>query len=150
MNRYAYKRADGSVGIMNIKAGASPEDFLPDGAVMMNQIDETLNPLPDVQTKSSWVDDGLGNVIVDVSKVREQKMSEIRAKRDEMLVKSDTMWIECTTKGASSDVTDIEADKVVLRDMAASAQTALDALSDVEDIMNHDAFASLTLNKAYE
>lgn len=147
MNRYAYEKADGSVGVINAKAGVDPHEFLPEGATLMNQISE-LNPLPDVAHKEAWIDDGIGNVTVDLVKAREAKVNEIRAKRDKMLRNHDSQWIIAMKD--SADMTDLNADRTTLKDLPASAQTALDALTDLDAIRDYDAFTSLTLNGSYE
>lgn len=147
MNIYAYERADGSVGTISAKAGIDPQDILPEGAVIMNQVSD-LNPLPDVAHKAAWSDDGSGNVTIDVAKARTCKIDEIRAKRDKMMLNHDKQYLIAMKDSAST--TDLDADRATLLDLPAAAQTALDALTDLDDIKNHDAFATLTLAGSYE
>lgn len=79
---------------------------------------------------------------------RARKMEEIRAKRDAMLLVNDKDWLIASKKG--EDTTALEADAQALRDMTTQAQTDVDALATVDDIKAHDAFAGLSLSKAYE
>jgi hypothetical protein len=79
---------------------------------------------------------------------RSNKMGEVRAKRNAMLLKNDTAFVIAQKDAAST--TGISADAVILRDLPESAQTAVDALTTVEDIKAYDAFAGLTLSRSYE
>lgn len=82
---------------------------------------------------------------------RKNKMAEIRAKRDIILLQNDKMWLIASKKGEST--TDLEADAQTLRDLPASAQTALDAIANIEDlddIKTYDAFDGLSLNETYD
>jgi hypothetical protein len=72
---------------------------------------------------------------------RRNKMSEIRAERDSRLLENDKSWLIASKKGEST--ASIEAEAVVLRDLPEAAETALDALTTVEDIKAYDAFAGL-------
>ena len=146
MKKYAYENADGTVGVIQCKG--SPESFLPAGATLKNEITGS-NPEPSSRYfRDCWAVDGNGDLEVDLTKARAQKMAEVRAKRDGMLKQSDDMWVKNASMAASN--TDVEADKTTLRDMTTQAQTDVDALSDADSIESHDAFSGLSLNETYD
>ena len=64
-------------------------------------------------------------------------MTEIRAKRDELLAESDAMWVEVASKDEAQ--ADIQAYKQDLRDMTTTEQAAVDAISDVDELEAHEA-----------
>lgn len=72
---------------------------------------------------------------------KRNKMSEVRAERDARLLENDKQWLIASKKGEPT-VT-IEAAAQTLRDLPEAAETALDALTTVEDIKAYDAFAGL-------
>lgn len=115
---------------------------------LLNEI-TNINPQPIFyKWRSSWKDNGSGDIEVDMTKAGAHKMAEIRSKRDDMLKQSDAIYIEELSKAVST--TDIEADKAALRDMTTQAQIDVDAESDPDALEAMDAFAGLSLNKTYE
>ncbi len=79
---------------------------------------------------------------------RKFKMNKIRAQRDRFLVQNDKEWLIASKKSEST--VDLEADAQILRDLPEAAETVLDAMTVVEDIEAHDAFAELELSRSYE
>jgi hypothetical protein len=79
---------------------------------------------------------------------KRNKMAEIRAKRDTMLLKNDKLWLIASKKGES--VTALEQDAAVLRSLPELAQSAIDALPSVESIKAYDAFSGLDLSQSHE
>ena len=150
MKDWSAKRdSDGKVVILlNTKDPEAILNKMPDGPyTLIGECD--VSTLASRKWRDSWKDDESGGIEVDMVGARAQKMQEIRAKRDEMLDNSDKKWVEATTKGEASDVSDIEADKVALRDMAVAAQAAVDAETDPDNLESMDAFSGLSLNKVY-
>lgn len=79
---------------------------------------------------------------------RKYKMDAVRAKRNAWLLINDKEWLIAAKKNEST--AGLEADAVALRDLPEAAETALDALSSVEDVEAYDAFAGLSLSVSYE
>jgi hypothetical protein len=148
MNKTAAKRdSDGHIIVIQTNGDVQAIlDQMPDGpyTVVGDASELNLNR----KYRDCWRDDGGGNVAVDMTLARTMKMNETRAERDAMLEKSDKVYIEELTKGL--DTTDVEADKTALRDMTVTAQTAVDAIDDPDELETYDAFAGLSLNKEYE
>lgn len=147
--RWAIERQDQSIYIIHCSHGVNPSQWMEDSDndVLVGEV-TVDNPTPDITQRAAWRDDGAGGLTVDLPAARVSKLDEIRAKRDDMLKQSDAKWIEETSKGAS--VTNIEADKTALRNLPASAQTALDALATSSEIADYDAFSGLSLNYSYD
>lgn len=164
MKAYAAKKLDDN-SIMVIHTNGDPEQFLPyhmetqgagteeDPEVEVKVMDAELvgemsknedgsYKYPDKYFRNCWRVSGGGSVSVNTSLARTQRMNEIRAKRDELLKKSDAKYMELLSKG--SDLTDIQALKQSLRDVPQN--TDLSAISDLEELKAHDAFAGLNLS----
>ena len=148
MNKMAAKRdSDGHVIIVQTKGDAQAIlDQMPDGPYTL--IGDASELTANRKYRDCWRDDGEGGVEVDLDLARADKMAEIRAKRDDLLAKSDAVYIEELSKAL--DTTDVQADKTALRDMTGTAQTAVDAIEDADELEAYDAFAGLSLNKEYE
>lgn len=86
--------------------------------------------------------------VSELAVAKRDKMTEIRAERNRMLKANDEAWLIASKTGQAT--TALESDAQILRDMTEAAETALDALTTVEDIKAHDAFASLNLSRSYE
>jgi hypothetical protein len=84
----------------------------------------------------------------EIALARKNKMAEVRAKRDAMLLKNDTAFVIAQKDSAST--TALVADAQVLRDLPELAQTEVDALATVESIKAYDAFTGLGLSRSYE
>ena len=154
--KYSAKRdSDGAIIILMVLRGTA-QDALDkyskdqgDGPyTLLNQIDSETNPEPSRKWRNSWKDGGSGDLEVDLTAARAEKMTEIRAKRDLWLKQSDASWVEESSKGTAT--TDIESDKTALRDMTDDAQTAVEAETHGDDLEAYDAFSGLTLNGTYE
>lgn len=72
---------------------------------------------------------------------RKNKLAEIRAERDARLLVNDKQWLIASK--TAQDKTSIETLAQTLRDLPEAAETALNALNDVEAIKAYDAFAGL-------
>lgn len=72
---------------------------------------------------------------------RRNKLAEIRAERDARLLVNDKTWLIASKTG--QDKSSIETAAQTLRDLPEAAETALDALNDVEAIKAYNAFAGL-------
>jgi hypothetical protein len=79
---------------------------------------------------------------------RLNKLAEVRARRDSMLLRNDKEWLIEAKK--SNPTTAIEADAQTLRDLPELAETELAALTDLELIKAYDCFAGLNLSRSYE
>ena len=79
-----------------------------------------------------------GIIKVDLDKLREAKLAEIRTERDKQLEANDKAWMIATKK--AEDTTALEVAAQVLRDLPANAQANLNALETVAEIEAYDAF----------
>lgn len=144
MKKYAYETAEGNIRLISAKV--NPLNYLPEGATLRDDLD--AENLPDAKYKECWVDNGSGGVKVDLPKARIQKEAEIRAERDRILKLTDEAFLIALSKGEST--TDIEADKVILRDMMADVTTGLSSKMAITTIDAYDGFADVTLAGTYE
>lgn len=77
------------------------------------------------------------SISVDLSLAKEKRLEEIRQERDKLLLASDAMWTEAHSKGL--DLTSLSTYKDALRDMPASVESDLAAISSVEDLEAYQA-----------
>lgn len=77
----------------------------------------------------------------ELSLAKANKMIQIRAERDRRLVENDRQWLIASKTGQPT--TTVESAAQTLRDLPEAAETALNALTTVEDIKAYDAFAEL-------
>jgi hypothetical protein len=111
----------------NVMVLVSPNGFIPDGY--------TEVPSEEVDTEELIL-------------ARKNKMDEVRSQRDEMMVVHDKVYL-IALKDSSSTVA-LLTDRTALLDLPEDAQTAVDALTTIEDIKAYDAFSGLTLSRSYE
>lgn len=104
---------------------------------LIGQLPEGLTIVPEEEMEDS-----------ELIKCREEKMVEIRSRRDKMLISHDKQFLIALKE--SADTTDLLADRTTLLDLPAAAQTDLDAETDLQAIKDYDAFSSLSLNGSYE
>lgn len=80
--------------------------------------------LPSRSFRKSWRDNS-GVIETDMTLARVEKMDQIRAKRDELLKKTDEVYVALLSQGA--DMTDISALKDALRDVPQSVDLSVHA-----------------------
>lgn len=138
----AIKKSGGEIWLVPM---GDPSVAMEEGDTLMNECDAA--DLPPRYFRDLYQDDGGGDIEVDLADARSFKLDKIRVVRDRMLKKSDEIWTEESSK--AEDLTDIQADKVDLRDLPADADTALTALDTLAEIRDYDAFDGLSLNKDF-
>ena len=74
----------------------------------------------------------------ELSLSKKNKLEEIRSKRNSLLVENDKQWLIKSKKGQST--TALEAEAQALRDLPEEAETALNAMTTLEDIAAYDPF----------
>lgn len=79
-----------------------------------------------------------GEVSVSLPKLREKRLAEIRAERNQKLAESDRDWIVAASSGVPTQ--EIEARKQALRDLPEAAETQLNRLRSVNSIKSYNPF----------
>jgi len=74
----------------------------------------------------------------EIALARKNKLGEIRAKRDELLLANDKAWLIASKKGLST--TALEAEAETLRDLPETVELALAELETLEEIAAYEAF----------
>jgi len=137
-----YKDSEDNIRVVSIKTSFTPpEDWTFVGDVENEDI-------PTNKYKNCWVDNGSGGIKIDLPKARVQKENEIRTERDRILKLTDNAFLIALSKAEAT--TNIEADKVLLRDMMADVTTDLSSKIAATTIDAYDGFAAVTLAGTYE
>lgn len=137
---WALKKSGGAI---SLGVGKTVPTEVSQNLTILGKIEE----MPDARFRDCLVEDEVEVIKVDLAQARTKVLNLRRATRDEMLIKNDAMWAEASKRG--QDVTDILADAEKLRDMPETAQTELDALTDLDEIWEYDPFAGLELTQSY-
>ena len=82
--------------------------------------------------RNCWRDDGTGRLAVDMTRARDQRMSEIRAERDQQFASLDNEWMRATGQGKKAEADAIEAKRQALRDIPQN--TDLEAVATPEEL----------------
>jgi len=162
MKSYAIKiLSDNSIQIIQCKG--NPENFMPfhietsgsgteeDPIIETKVLDAELigevskdedgkYTYPERYFRNSWRKSGSSSINVNLSSARSEKMSKLREERDAKLKEKDDEQNKEISKRrdlAHADVVAIFDEKDALRDMPATRQSEIDAISDVEELKNY-------------
>jgi hypothetical protein len=134
-NNVIVKSYDASIPILNIDKGLYSDS---------EQWDHLVAPSGLASNEVKLEDN---EIVADLDAIKAAKMSSIRKSRNALLKLTDAKWIEYASKNL--DKTAIETDKQTLRDLTTSAQAALDAMTDPQEMKSYDPMASLELSMNY-
>jgi hypothetical protein len=93
-------------------------------------------PPPSYRFRDCWRVSS-GAVSVDMPLARQQRLAEIRAERNEKFARLDAEWMRATGQKRTAEADAIEAKRQTLRDIPATAQTALESCKSTDDLESY-------------
>ena len=102
----------------------------PEGADF-EDIDEGVNPLPSRRFRNAWSKElkGLG---VNLSKAKDQVMSELRAVRNQELIEIDGLMAKANEIGTPAEITELKIQRQILRDLPATI--GIEAIMTIDEL----------------
>lgn len=143
MIKYAYEKPDGSIGVIRAKSGFDISYLLPDEAVLIG----TVEDLPPRYFRSCWQHDGVSGITVDIDDARICKLQKVRDERDVLFDSFDKIYagkLAIYKDFNHEEVLAADGPRQQLRDIPQSVSGDIYALEDLEDLINYDAFTSVS------
>lgn len=125
MNTSAIKKADGTIWLSHGDHSRAMEDG--DQLIELPRDWEA----PNLKYRDCWVEKD-GDIIIDLTKAKAQKLDEIRKERDSKLADTDKEWMIASSQGKPVDA--INGKKQALRDIPDEAQKDLAKLRSINTI----------------
>lgn len=140
MKKIIYTRADGGVSVVNLPSDATDEDFDKELEMVKSErqpVDTPViveDPRPASRFfRGAWRRNGNG-IDVDMPIARIIKTSRIRKERDERLAVEDIAYMRADERNDQAEKTRIAAKKQALRDLPATVQTDLEAITTPKEL----------------